>query len=212
MSSASYFSSPIDRDIVLRRLQEYAENCHGAHRVRLLASAAGDVRVTGQPLAETALPAAVAFAEQPIDRNDRFLYHKTTHRAMYDIHRQIQPNLFDVLLWNEAREVTEFTTGNVVFEIDGKKWTPPIACGLLPGTLRAELLERGEISERAITVSEIERADAVWFINSVRGWDPGDSGQSRLILGTINAMSTVFWDWAAISAIASRICGVRAAL
>ncbi len=48
--------------------------------------------------------------------------------------------------------------------------TPPVRCGLLAGTLRAELIERGEITERVITVDEIPNAEALYLINSVQGW------------------------------------------
>src|SRR5690606_9109172 len=40
--------------------------------------------------------------------------------------------------------------GNLVVRTDGVSWTPPLACGLLPGVLRAELLERGELRERVL--------------------------------------------------------------
>ena len=43
---------------------------------------------------------------------------------------------------------------------------------LLPGTMRAELLERGEIVERVVTVEEVRAAEQIWLINSVRGWMP----------------------------------------
>jgi len=48
--------------------------------------------------------------------------------------------------------------------------TPPVSCGLLAGTFRDELLEKGEIEERAVSLSDLKRAKAVWLINSVRKW------------------------------------------
>ena len=76
-----------------------------------------------------------------------------------------------MLLWNEEGELTEFTTGNLVLELqDGRKLTPPRDCGLLAGTLRAELLARGEISEQVLTREDLQRAKRLWFINGVRGW------------------------------------------
>jgi para-aminobenzoate synthetase/4-amino-4-deoxychorismate lyase len=49
-------------------------------------------------------------------------------------------------------------------------WTPPVESGLLAGTFRANLLERGAIRERRITLPELRAAREVWLINSVRGW------------------------------------------
>jgi para-aminobenzoate synthetase/4-amino-4-deoxychorismate lyase len=107
-----------------------------------------------------------------VNRNDVRLYHKTTSRETYDDALASAPGIFDVLLWNEDGEATELTRGNLVAELDGCKWTPPVECGLLGGTLRAELLEAGEIAERAITVEELARAERLWFVNALRGWVP----------------------------------------
>jgi para-aminobenzoate synthetase/4-amino-4-deoxychorismate lyase len=79
---------------------------------------------------------------------------------------------FDTLLYNERGEVTEFTKGNLVVELDGQRLTPALSCGLLPGTLRAELLARGEVREALLQRADMERASALWFVNGVRGMVP----------------------------------------
>ena len=48
--------------------------------------------------------------------------------------------------------------------------TPPVECGLLAGTMRAELLEAGTITERRIAVEELRAASQLWLVNSVHGW------------------------------------------
>jgi para-aminobenzoate synthetase/4-amino-4-deoxychorismate lyase len=40
----------------------------------------------------------------------------------------------------------------------------------LPGVFREELLRRGEIAERIVTVPELEAAEELFLINSVRKW------------------------------------------
>jgi len=75
-----------------------------------------------------------------------------------------------VLLWNEAGELTEFTIGNLVVEIDGRRWTPPRHCGLLDGVLRRTLLDRGEIHERVLTADDLARATRIWRVSSLREW------------------------------------------
>jgi para-aminobenzoate synthetase / 4-amino-4-deoxychorismate lyase len=116
-------------------------------------------------------PTFVSFARTPVDEHDPFLLHKTTRRAMYDrAHREKPPGVFDAILWNHGDEVTESTIANVVTEIDGVLYTPPIKCGLLGGTLRAELLESGKLRERVITKEEFSAARHIALINSLRGW------------------------------------------
>ena len=91
---------------------------------------------------------------------------------MYDAHISVSPDAFDILLWNERGEVTEFTRGNVVISLDGKLLTPSLTSGLLPGVLRAELLDQRIISEALVHRGDLAQAEDVWFINSVRGWLP----------------------------------------
>jgi para-aminobenzoate synthetase / 4-amino-4-deoxychorismate lyase len=43
--------------------------------------------------------------------------------------------------------LAESRSASVVVELDGRKITPAVSCGLLAGTFRDELLERGEIKE-----------------------------------------------------------------
>lgn len=85
--------------------------------------------------------------------------------------KPIDADFFDVLLWNNKKgECIEFTIGNLVAEIDGVKWTPPVHSSLLSRTFRQYLLERGEIAERLIIKEELARAMQIWLINSVRKW------------------------------------------
>ena len=59
--------------------------------------------------------------------------------------------------------------GNVVAELDGRRITPPVASGLLPGVLRGMLLERGEIEEGVLRKDDLPRATRLWFVNHLRG-------------------------------------------
>ena len=140
--------------------------------MRRLVSQNGDARIECQALPQAyEHPQLVAFARTPVVRHDRFLFHKTTHRAVYDARRAERPDVFDVLLWNAEGEVTEFTIGNLVIELDGRRWTPPIETGLLAGVFWAELLACGAIHERVLYHADVERAEGCWLVNSVAaGW------------------------------------------
>ncbi len=153
-------------------------------RVRLLLNRQGHSAVRSEALEPAASsPVVVALAADPVDSRDRFLCHKTTRREVYDHHRGAHPDAFDVLLWNERREITECTRGNVVVEMGGARWTPPRTSGLLAGVFRAELLDAGLIQERVITLDDLPRCTRLWCINSLREWvevtgwrTPGPSG------------------------------------
>ncbi|HCG19904.1 MAG TPA: hypothetical protein DER26_02770, partial [Verrucomicrobia bacterium] len=66
-------------------------------------------------------------------------------------------------------ELTEGARSNIVLELDGRLYTPPVSCGLLGGVGRADLLARGICTERVLTRDDLRRATRVFCINSVRG-------------------------------------------
>ena len=129
----------------------------------------GEIAVQVAPLSPLA-KLRVALAVEKVDSTDPFLYHKTTHRVVYERQLAARPECDDVLLYNERGELTECCIGNLVLEWAGQRYTPPVAAGLLAGTFREELLARGEIRERALKIDDLARADALYLINSVRRW------------------------------------------
>lgn len=173
MESARYFDFRVDRQTrgrILTRLQELGATLGDrARRIRLLLGPDGEISVQALELPAPG-PWTITLAGSPIDPGDRFLYHKTTHRKIYQTALAARPGFQDVLLWNPDGLVTESTIANVVARF-GDDWrTPPVSCGLLPGTFRGYLLARGRIREAAISLADLARADEIYLINSVRKW------------------------------------------
>jgi len=148
-----------------------AEHPAGRWRVRLLLDREGCVRAEAFVLEPPPDQVEVVLADSPITGDEEFLRHKTTQREAYAAFEP-PPGLFDTLLWNVHGELTEFTRGNVVVELDGRRLTPPLCCGLLPGVQRAALLASGEIVEEVVVKDALPRITGLWFINSVRGMLP----------------------------------------
>jgi para-aminobenzoate synthetase/4-amino-4-deoxychorismate lyase len=121
----------------------------------------------------------VKFASCAIDDRDPLVFHKTTARARYDSELEQCQQCDDVIFWNDRGEVTESTIANVVMFSDGRHWTPPRDAGLLAGTLRDDLISKGELYERTITKSELEKAGSFFLINSVRGWMPAQLDSAK---------------------------------
>ena len=132
----------------------------------------GRARPPGAPrTARRSVPAMrIALAKTPVDSQDVFLFHKTTHRVVYEQAKAGVRDCDDVILWNERGEVTESTIANVVVRKGGRLVTPPVYCGLLAGTFRGTLLASGDIEQGIITVEELKAADEIYLINSVRNW------------------------------------------
>ncbi|MGO1058367.1 aminodeoxychorismate synthase component I [Planococcus sp. FY231025] len=142
----------------------------GIHKVRLLMGRTGACTAEAQPAFPVSGPVKAMLAEGPVDSSDPFLFHKTTHRKVYEAAQLAAGDAFASLLWNENGELTEFTIGNLVVEKDGCFFTPPTTCGLLAGTFRQQLLDSGKITERVVLKDSLGEWDAIWFINGVRGW------------------------------------------
>ncbi|MCT1578945.1 aminodeoxychorismate synthase component I [Oceanobacillus kimchii] len=173
--SAEYFNFSISIKEIEQKLYEYAEenlNQKQAYRVRLLANKRGEIKINSTiiPVINENTNYSFQLAASPINKKNPYYYHKTTFRKMYEKFQEELGNAFDILLWNDKEELTEFTMGNLVVKVEGEYWTPPIKSGLLAGTFRQQLIDEKIIKERIISKSELESVDEIWFINSVRGW------------------------------------------
>ena len=84
----------------------------------------------------------------------------------------------EVLFVNRDGFATEGSYTNLFVARAGRLLTPPLAHGLLPGTLREALLDSGRAFEAELTLDDVLRAEKVYFGNSVRGLVASDI-QSR---------------------------------
>ncbi len=169
--SAAYFAFKLDQCAVRRALARLVARLPPQpHRIRLQLSRDGTLQLSFQAYA--VLPAMlqrIILARAPIDPADPFLYHKTTQRRVYQQALADRPGWDDVLLYNSRGEITESTIANVVVEIKGVHYTPPLRCGLLPGTHREALLACRQLRERVLTVEQLLSGARIYLINSVRG-------------------------------------------
>ncbi|MGF7005536.1 aminotransferase class IV family protein [Aminobacter sp. BE322] len=144
-------------------------------RVRLTLSAGGKAEVTAQ--AFVPLPPdtvwTLRIAATRLSSTDALLRHKTTRRQAYDAARTefAREDADEVILLNEAGEVCEGTITSVFLDMGdgGPLKTPALACGLLAGVLRGEMIDRGEAVEARLTVDDLAGASKIFVGNSLRG-------------------------------------------
>ncbi|WP_338721510.1 aminodeoxychorismate synthase component I [Devosia sp. XK-2] len=171
IASAAYFALPVKRGEVVSFLFGKARDWTQAMRVRLTLAESG-LDLTAVPLPPSPDKFRFAIADATLDSNMVWLAHKTTNRAFYDAPRQKahdECGLDELVFINERGELTEGSFTNLFVEQEGRLLTPPLHCGLLPGTLRAELIAQGKAEERVLTLADLRKADAIWLGNSVRG-------------------------------------------
>ena len=158
-ASARYFGFAFDRSIVLSALKSTVSGLDKSpHRVRLVLSRKGCVQVETAPLKNASQNRALAarISPLPVDSRDPLLFHKTTRREPYTSRLNMYPTCEEIILINERGEATECSIGNLVAKLDDQYVTPPISCGLLGGTFRAELLSRGKLAERVLKADDLK--------------------------------------------------------
>ncbi|MBI9050473.1 MAG: aminodeoxychorismate synthase component I [Anaerolineaceae bacterium] len=172
--SAQYFDFAFNVDEIRRTLADLANQFHAGEntipknqRVRLCVNAEGEIEIETYELKPLPTPYRIRLADKPISGQNPFLFHKTTFRKMYQ--KSDCKCCDDILLWNELGEVTESTIANLVVVKKGEWITPPVHCGLLPGTARAQWLSDGKIREAVIRVDELADCEEIYLLNSVRG-------------------------------------------
>lgn len=113
----------------------------------------------------------VTVSKTPVNSIEPLLYHKTTHRPWYENSTKKIKNgeIFDEIFFNEKGELTEGARSNIILEIGGKWFTPPVKCGLLNGVLRQEMLNQNKIEKKTLYLEDLKRAEKIFCINSVRG-------------------------------------------
>ncbi|QPC91030.1 aminotransferase class IV family protein [Mesorhizobium sp. INR15] len=148
-----------------------------ALRTRLVLSSDGVVAASAQPYEPLAAGKvwALRLARTRLDSTNTLLRHKTNRRAAYSHARAeyLITQADEVLLANERGEICEGTITNLFADFgDGVLATPRLDCGLLPGVLRAALLDEGRAAEAIYSFDELKSAKALFVGNSLRGLIP----------------------------------------
>ncbi|MEM7619135.1 MAG: aminodeoxychorismate synthase component I [Pseudomonadota bacterium] len=177
--SAAYFDFKYDQGTIKRELEELAKTLKTTHRVRLLLSQKGRITLTSTP-APAPNPNKIMrymMSDKTMHTDNLFLYHKTTNRAFYDDEHKAMAeryNCDEVIFLNQHGHLTEGSRTNLFIKREGDPTllTPPISCGLLAGTLRADLIEKGKVKEQCLTRKDLKTAEQIFLGNSVRGLCP----------------------------------------
>lgn len=174
-ASAAYFAFQFNEENVRGAIAAAIEGHREQRlRVRLTLAEDGTSNVTVTELGQDATPSLMRYVVSPTRLNsaDPFLYHKTTRRELYDrewrkYHDEVGAD--EVIYLNQDGELAEGSRTSIFVQRGEVLVTPPLSAGLLPGTLRAELLASGRAVEESLRLKDLERGDACYLGNSVRG-------------------------------------------
>ena len=174
-SSSEYFGFDFDEQEVRTAISDVCAGLPSdqAYRLRLTLQQDGIVEVQSNALPPLSGPVRVLLAEQRTIPEDIFLRHKTTVRDRYDAAWRTAEaqGAFDMLFFNTRGELTEGGRSSVFVKLQGRWHTPPLTAGVLPGVMRAVILEdpAWSPSERTLTLDDLRGAEQVVVCNALRG-------------------------------------------
>ncbi len=189
MASAAALGFRFDRHLARNELQAATFRLREPRRVRLLVARSGKLAVEVGPMPSSVRPERsrgtgvsttldtngwqepldVAIMPLPVASDDFRLRHKTSDRGFYDVARAAAGTA-EVVFEDADGFLTEGSFTSLFVERDGRLLTPPLARGLLPGVLRAELLATGRAAAAELTRADL--ADGFLLGNALRGLVP----------------------------------------
>jgi 4-amino-4-deoxychorismate lyase len=168
--SAARFGWPCDVAAAKRALCDAAPAMPA--RMRLTLDGHGVVEVQSAPMPAPAVRWRVTLADNRLDPADPWLTLKSTRRAAYDHARAaLPPGIDEAILTNTRGEVCDGSITTVFFDAGTGLCTPPRSAGLLPGVLRAQMLDLGQCREAPLGTADLPHV-RLWVGNSLRGLIP----------------------------------------
>ncbi|HEY8025836.1 MAG TPA: chorismate-binding protein [Burkholderiaceae bacterium] len=174
-ASADYFGFSFNETRIIGLLRDACAKLPAGtpHRFRLALSEDGALDLQPGQLTTLTTPVKLLLADRPVEADALFLKHKTTVRADYDASWRAAESqgAFDTIFCNARGELTEGGRTNLFLKIDGRWFTPPLSSGVLPGIMRAVLLDdpAWAAGESALTIEHLHSAEQIVVCNSLRG-------------------------------------------
>ena len=168
--SAERLCVPLDCADVRSRIESARGTQAAPLLLRIRVGRHGEIAVRSEPLQR---PVAIDMTIAPtrVRSEDPWLRIKGSYRPALEeaAAYAVASNCFDAVLCNERGELTEGSRTNLFIKREHRLLTPPLAAGLLPGILRAELLACGEAEEARLMPNDLDDAEEIYLGNSARG-------------------------------------------
>ncbi len=150
-----------------------SQDAQAVWRVRVALNRQGWLSHTQALMPTEPTSVILQLADLPMAAASDYLRFKTSYRAHYDAFAPHSSGVFDTVLWVQTDHgpvLTETTRCNLVLEVNGQLLTPQLNDCFLPGVLRQELVQSGQVAQATIPVTALAQATRIWCINSLRGW------------------------------------------
>lgn len=146
------------------------------YKIRIEVNHKGIFKITHQklPTNQTNKTVTVFICPKMINSSNPLWRYKTTDKSTRGFYQEAQrlyngENLSELIFYNEKNHITESCFYNVMIEINGIMYTPPVSDGLLPGIARKKYIDSKKVIERSISINELKNATNIYLINDLRG-------------------------------------------
>jgi branched-chain amino acid aminotransferase len=170
LNTARRNDHPFPTEELIRRavIESIAANPFKVGRLRILFGDDGSLCVTHQEYLELTKPANLGIGSHSREGSGivekRYPYIENLESL-----RDAQSQGFDdFLLINSQGCVTETAIANLVFQIDDLWVTPPLSDGVLPGVMRALLIEKAGVSVRQIKADRVQFITCGFIVSSLK--------------------------------------------
>ena len=183
LNSARRNDQPFPNEDLIRRVvaETIAANPYSIGRLRLLFGAEGSICATHQEYVEIQRAAnlgihnLVESVSVPVDKS--FPY--TRNLQLLDDAKRA--GFDDFILVSPDGHITESAIANLIFQIEGQWITPPLSDGVLPGVMRALLVEKNGVIVRRIEATQLDEIQAGFLVSSLKIAQPIDRINERTL-------------------------------
>jgi branched-chain amino acid aminotransferase len=137
-------------------------------RLRLLFGIDGNLCVTHQEYFEVSTNANLGILHSTEQSSSRVEKRYPYTKNLEILTQAKNAGLDDVVIINRDGLITETAIANLIFEIDGSWITPPLSDGVLPGVMRALLIERNGVVVRQIRASQLNEIGSGFVVSSLK--------------------------------------------
>lgn len=183
LNSARRNDQPFPNEELIRRAvaEIIAVNPHSVGRLRLLFGRDGSLCATHQKYVEISSPAKLGIhnLDESISLPVEKRYPYTQNLLLLDEAKS--KGFDDFILISQDGQVTESAIANLVFQLDGQWITPPLSDGVLPGVMRALLVEKAGVIVRQVSAHQLAEIESGFVVSSLKIAQPIEQIDDRIL-------------------------------
>jgi branched-chain amino acid aminotransferase len=185
---------PNEELIRLAVSETIAANSFAMGRLRILFGDNGTLLVTHQEYLEITKPAHLGVIQHG-QAGSGIVEKRYPYTENLNLLKEAQSAGFDdYLLINHEGKVSETAIANLIFQMDGQWVTPPLSDGVLPGVMRALLVEKAGVLVRQIDAGQVPKIESGFVVSSLKIAQPiaQIDGQNLQISSESEQMRSLF--------------------